>query len=371
MKEIYLDNAATTKVDKLVADRIYEVMLNNYGNPSSRHIKGIESENIINDARSKAAKLISCSANNIIFTSGGTESNNLAIIGSVNLKIAGRKNIITSSVEHSSVADNMNKLQSLGFDVKYVKPSSNGDINPADVWNLVDENTELVSIMHVNNETGNIYDVKRIAKGIRKKKKNTVIHCDGVQAFGKIKVNVIDLDVDLYSFSGHKIYAPKGVGGLYIKQGVKVKPIIIGGHQEFGYRCGTENLIGIAGLGKACEIIDIDSQLNHVSQLHKLLIDEITKIDGLHINSCGNVLPYILNFSVLGKKSEVMLNRLQQEGFFVSSGSACSKGAKSKVLKGMGLKEEYIDSAIRVGFSKYNTENDVLDFIQVIKQLII
>lgn len=369
MREIYLDNAATTKVSKEVAEKVYNVMTNFYGNPSSRHSKGLEASNIIFDARNLVGNVISAEPENVIFTSGGTESNNLAISGSINLKSYKNKNIITSTVEHSSVMENMKKLESMGFKVNYVKPNINGDIVPEDVWNLTDENTILVSIMHVNNETGNIYNIEEIVKGIRHKNKNTVIHCDGVQAFGKMKINVINLDVDLYSFSGHKIHAPKGVGGLYIKKGIKIKPTIIGGHQEFGYRCGTENVAGIAGLGKACELINIEKDLKYVEQLNAFFISKISKINNVHINSVGNFLPYISNFSIIGQKSEIILNRLQQKNIFVSNGSACSKGEKSKALKGMWLEDKYINSAIRFSLSKYNTYNDIIDFSAEIKGL--
>ncbi len=369
MKEIYLDNAATTKVCKEVAEKVYDVMTNFYGNPSSRHSRGLEASKIIFDARNLVANTISAEPENVIFTSGGTESNNLAILGSVDLKFSKNKNIITSAVEHSSVMENIKKLESIGFKVYYVKPNFNGDIVPEDVWNLVDKDTVLVSIMHVNNETGNIYDVKQIAKGVRHKNKNTIIHSDGVQAFGKMKVNVINLDVDLYSFSGHKIYAPKGIGGLYIKKGVKIKPVIIGGHQEFGYRCGTENVAGIAGLGKACELINLEEDLKYIKKLNTLLISELSQINNVHINSVGSLLPYVLNFSIVGQKSEIILNKLQEKNIFISNGSACSKGEKSKALKGMGLEDKYIDSAIRVSLSKYNTYNDIVDFNAQIKYL--
>ncbi len=371
-KEIYLDNASTTKVDERVAERVCEVMVDFFGNPSSRHLKGAEANHIISEARAAVANLIFCKAENVIFTSGGTESNNLAILGSLNVKNNKSKNIITSTVEHSSVMENMKKLESFGFKVNYIPPKSNlnNDINPEDIWCCVDENTVLVSIMNINNETGNIYDIKQIVKGIRHINKDVIIHCDGVQAFGKTKIDVTDLDVDLYSFSGHKIHAPKGVGGLYVKNKKRIVPLIIGGSQEFGRRCGTENVAGIAGLGKACELIDVDKDYNYVKNLYNLLVDEIKNINSIHINSIGNILPYVFNFSLENHKSEVVLNQLQLKNIFVSNGSACSKGAKSVVLKNMGLLDKYIESSIRVSFSKYNTKQDVLNFVAEIKNVL-
>ena len=372
MREIYLDNAATTKIDKIVADEVYKVMTDYFGNPSSRHSKGSEAANIISNARKSVSKLIHCEPENIIFTSGGTESNNLAILGSFNLKSNKNKNVVTSSVEHSSVSDNMKKLESSGIEVRYIKPGEDGEIDPREVWNLIDENTALVSIMHINNETGNIYDIEKIVKGIRYKNKDTIIHCDGVQAFGKIKINinVTSLDIDLYTFSGHKIHAPKGVGGIYIKSGLNLRPMILGGSQEYGYRAGTENVAGIASLSKACELIDVDNNLKYINNLSQLLVKEISNIKKIHINSVGNISPYVFNFSIVGRKSEVILNELQKKSIFISNGSACSKGQKSKALKGMNIKDEYIDSAIRAGLSKYNTKEDISDFILAIKEII-
>ena len=370
MREIYLDNAATTKVDKIVADEVYKVMTDCFGNPSSRHSKGSEAANIISEARKSVSKLIHCEPENIIFTSGGTESNNLAILGSFNLKSNKNKNIVTSSVEHSSVSDNMKKLESSGVEVRYIKPRTNGEIDPREVWNLIDENTALVSVMHINNETGNIYDIEKIVKGIRYKNKDTIIHCDGVQAFGKININVTNLDIDLYTFSGHKIHAPKGVGGIYIKSGLNLRPMIFGGSQEYGYRAGTENVAGIAGLSKACELIDIDNNFQYINNLYRHLVKDISNIEEIHINSVGNISPYVFNFSIVGRKSEVILNELQKKNIFISNGSACSKGQKSEVLRGMNIKDKYIDSAIRVSLSKYNTEEDIYDFILAIKEII-
>ena len=371
-REIYLDNAATTKVDERVAKKVCDVMLNFFGNPSSRHSKGLEAEKIVFEARKDVANLLSCRPGDVIFTSGGTESNNLAILGSLNLKSFKNKNIVTSAVEHSSVMSNMKKLESLGFDVRYIKPKfeTNNNIDPEDVWENVDQNTVLVSIMHVNNETGNIYDIKQIVRGIRHKNKDIIVHCDGVQAFGKIKTDMIDLDVDLYSFSGHKIHAPKGTGGLYVKNKEKLMPMIIGGSQEFGKRCGTENVAGIAGLGEACKITEISNDYQKAKELHDLLLSKIKTITNLQVNSVGDILPYILNFSFENTnqtaKSEIILNRLQEKNIFVSNGSACSKGSNSTVLKNMGISDRHIESSIRISFSKYNTKQDVIDFVEQI-----
>lgn len=370
-KEIYLDNAATTQIDKVVADEVYEVMTRFYGNPSSNHSKGIEAYNIISKSRQAIADLLVCDNKNIIFTSGGTESNNLAIFGCINnIDNKGKnKNIITSSVEHPSVLKNMKLLESKGFILNYIQPNKNGDFNIEELLELVNENTVLISIMHINNETGNIYNIKNIVKGVRFKNNKTIIHCDGVQAFGKHKVNVTDLDVDIYTFSGHKIHAPKGVGGLYFKNRINLKPLLIGGEQELGFRAGTENVAGIAGFAKACQLIDIDNKLSHIKYLNRLLISELSNLENIHINSLGNVSPYVLNFSIVNKKSEIILNRLQNFNIFVSNGSACKKGKKSLVLKGLGISDKYIDSSIRVSLSKYTTEEEIFKLVEAIKQI--
>lgn len=365
-KEIYLDNAATTKVDKIIADEVYNTMLNCFGNPSSRHSKGIEAYNIIYDAKKTISKILGCNHENILFTSGGTESNNIAILGSINLRSGKPKNIITSTVEHPSVLENIKKLESFGFEIRYVAPNKDREITPDDIFKKIDNNTVLVSVMHINNETGNIYNIKEISKAIRYRNKNIIFHCDGVQAFGKININLEDLDVDLYTFSGHKIHAPKGIGGLYLKKNIKLRPLIIGGHQENNLRAGTENVPGIAGIKKACELLDINKNLEYINKLNNLLMSKISKLNNIHINSIGNTSPYVFNFSILGQKSEVILNKLQEKNIFVSNGSACFKGAKSKALIGMGLADKYIDSAIRVSLSKYNTEEDILEFSKAI-----
>ncbi|MBP0979791.1 MAG: cysteine desulfurase [Oscillospiraceae bacterium] len=364
--EIYLDNAATTKVDKIVADEVYKTMTDFFGNPSSRYSKGIEAYNIISGAKKSVSKILNCNHENILFTSGGTESNNLAILGSLNLRVK-NKNIITSTVEHPSVSENIKKLESLGFEINYVAPNKYGEIDPNDILKKINNNTVLVSVMHVNNETGNIYNIKEISKAIRHKNKNIIFHCDGVQAFGKLEVDLEDLDVDLYTFSGHKIHAPKGVGGLYFKKNIKLRPLIIGGHQENNLRAGTENVPGIAGLKKACDLLNINKNLEYINNLYKLLVTEISKLNNIHINSIGNISPFVFNFSILGQKSEVILNKLQEKNIFISNGSACSKGSKSKALAGMGILDKYIDSSIRVSLSKYNTTQDILEFINNIK----
>ena len=369
MQYIYLDNAATTRVSEKAANEVYKVLTSVYGNPSSNHSIGIEAEKIIYESRKKIARLISCDADCIIFTSGGTESNNLAIMGSINIKDIRNKKIITSGVEHPSVIQCMKNLENQGFNVNYIAPNKEGIIDPKIIWDLIDENTVLVSIMHVNNETGNIYDIKTISKGIRYKNPSTIIHSDGIQAFGKMNINIDYLDVDLYSFSGHKIHAPKGIGGLYVKKGINIKPIILGGSQENKKRGGTENVSGIAGMGIACEEINIDENLEHIKTLSSFLLKELSVISNIHINSIGNVLEYILNFSIEGQKSEIILNKLKDKGIYVSNGAACSKSMYSKVLKNMGIDKKYIDSAIRVSFSKYNTLEEVEKLIECIKIL--
>ncbi|MEG1448567.1 MAG: cysteine desulfurase family protein [Oscillospiraceae bacterium] len=371
MEEIYFDNSATTKTDEQVAKVVFDVMTKTYGNPSSLHGKGFEGEKAFFGAKEDVAKIIGCKKEQIFFTSGGTESNNLAIFGSVSaMKKRGNK-IITTAFEHPSVSQPIDILEEQGFQVVRVFPDINGNINPKDILDEVDEKTILVSMMLVNNEVGSVIPVGEIAKKIRKINPLTQIHCDCVQGFGKISFNVSkNLDVDFLSASGHKINAPKGIGILYVKKGAKIKPIIYGGNQQGGLRSGTESVPLACGFALATKLAyeNIEITEKSVSEIKNYIISEMRNLDFIKINSPTNSIPYILNFSVMGIRSETMLHFLESKGIYVSSGSACSKGGASPVLSAMKISKDQADSAIRLSFGKYNTIDEAKIFIEALKQ---
>lgn len=357
--EHYLDNSATTRVSRTVADKVVELMTENFGNPSSLHSLGIKAEAELTKARSVIAAELSVSEDEIFFTSGGTEANNLAVFGAVEwLKRRGNK-IVTTAVEHSSVTEAMAHLSEKGFEISYIKPDETGHFSVSDFEKAIDEKTILVSAMYVNNEIGTILPVEKLKKIIERKKSPAILHSDCVQAFGKIPVKPKKLGLDIAAISGHKIHAPKGVGAIYIKKGLHPKPLFFGGEQEKKLRPGTEALPLIAGLGQAVSEFSINKNLEYIKSLNGYTLEKLRQIDGVVINSPEDALPYIINFSVLGIRSETMLHFLAQREVYVSSGSACAKGKPSHVLSAMGLPKNTADSAIRVSFSKENTTDDI------------
>lgn len=369
-KIAYLDNAATTRVCEEAAQAAMKMMTESFGNPSSLHTMGVASTRELNTARQAVASILGCQSECIYFTSGGSESNNLAIFGAANAKIRRGREIITTAAEHSSVAASMKRLEETGWIVTRIKPDQNGTIDPKAVAEAVTDQTVLVSMMMVNNETGAIFPVEKAAKLIRAKNPQTLIHCDGVQAFGKLPLRVARTDIDLMSISGHKICAPKGSGALYIRRGVRILPLIYGGGQERGLRSGTESLPMIAALGAACQKLDghIKEHYDHAAALKAYLIKKLSEIEQVCINSPQNGSPYICSFSVPGYRSETMLHFLESRGVFVSSGSACSKGAVSPVLTAMGLPKQVIDSALRVSTIFDTNEQELDRLIEALKQ---
>ncbi|MEE0930084.1 MAG: cysteine desulfurase family protein [Acutalibacteraceae bacterium] len=356
--EIYLDNSATTKVSDTVATVVYDMLVNNYGNPSSLHLKGLQAQHCIENARSLVAKSLGVSATEIYFTSGGTEANNMAVIGTALNKRKIGNRIVTSAIEHSSVAESCKYLETLGFEVVYLKPGEDGSVSVESIEQAVDENTILVSLMYVNNETGAFQPVEKVPRIIKRKNSPALFHIDAVQAFGKISFKNTKLKADLISVTAHKIHGPKGVGALYIRKGVRINPRQFGGEQQGKIRPGTESVPLICGFGQAVNEIDY-SNIDMVKELNFYLRKQLSTIDGVVINSPDNALEYILNFSVTGIKSETMLHFLAQQGIYVSSGSACAKGKQSYVLSSMGLDKRVSDSALRISFSKYNKKADV------------
>ncbi|MEF2920258.1 MAG: cysteine desulfurase family protein [Acutalibacteraceae bacterium] len=365
--EVYLDNSATTMVSKTVADKIYDMLINNYGNPSSLHTKGLQAQHSVENARNIIANQLGATAKEIYFTSGGSEANNMAIIGTALAKKKTGNKIVTSAVEHSSIIESCKYLETLGFQVVYLPVDSFGAVSVEALQQAIDDNTILVSLMYINNETGAIQPVDKVPRIIKRNNSPAVFHIDAVQAFGKIPVKVTKLKADMVSITAHKIHGPKGVGALYIKKGVRIIPRQFGGEQQGKIRPGTESSPLIVGFGQAVSEIDFENN-DKIIKLNSYLREQLQEIDGVVINSHSNTLEYILNFSVTGIKSETMLHFLAEKGIYVSSGSACAKGKQSYVLGAMGLDKTVTDSAIRVSFSKYNTTNDVDILVNAIKQ---
>ena len=358
--EAYLDNSATTPVCPEAADKISQAVTTLYGNPSSLHEKGFEAENLLKESRSNVAKVLCCESDRLFFTAGGTEANNLALFGIArSMKRIGSK-IVTTAFEHPSVAKCIDSLESEGFSVTRVAPDPSGNI-PAEAFRqAIDENTILVAVMAVNNETGSIQPIREIRGIIEEKHSPALFHCDCVQAFGKVNMRTITPFVDTLSISAHKIHGPKGVGGLYIKKGVRLAPLIFGGGQEHDIRPGTEPMPAIAGFGAAASALpNPETSLEKVSALKARLISELSRFDDVVINSPDDALAYVINLSVLGIRSEPMINFLSDMGIYVSAGSACSKGHRSEALTSLGISPERIDSALRVSLSRFTTEEHI------------
>ena len=359
--EIYLDNAATTKPSAAVIEAVTHCMSEVYGNPSSLHRVGLDAQLLMDDARKAIASALGCDVGCILFTSGATESSNLALRGAAAAYGKRRPHIITSGVEHASVHSTMDALEAQGFRVTRILPNADGEFDAKDFINAVTEDTCLVSMMLTENETGRILPVQRAFRTIKKRFPDVITHCDAVQAFMKLPVRVSDLNADLISVSAHKIHGPKGVGALYIRKGVRLIPIVTGGKQERSLRPGTEAMPLIAGFGAAVREMQgtISARYAHAVQLRDHLLARLAELDGISINSSQEGTPYIVNFSVKGIRSEIMLHFLESKGIYVSSGSACSKGAKSHVLSAYGISDDRADSALRISFSKQTTEEEL------------
>lgn len=365
MREVYLDNSATTQMSPLSAKKLCKIVTKNFGNADSLHRLGIQAEKVVDIARSRIARAIGCREKEITFVSGGTEANNLAILGAVESLRRNGSKIVTTAMEHSSVHETMKYLQKRGFEVVYLKPNITGSISKEQIISSVDEKTILVSVNMVNNEVGAINPVECIRSSINKGT-TTLIHVDAVQAFGKIPVIPNRLGIDLMSISAHKIHGPKGVGALFIRDGVRISPMMFGG--TGGLRPGTLPVELIGAFGKAVqEILEpgvMRENYNHVSKLNERLRVKLSELKGVKINSSEGASPYILNLSTMCVKAEAMLNYLSEHGVFVSSGSACARGVRSRVLQAMGLSERRVDTALRVSFSRDNTTEDVDIFVK-------
>lgn len=369
MTTVYLDNSATTRVSEKAAQKAVDMMTRNFGNPSSVYSLGLFAEQEIKSARKTLAGKLGCGEEEIIFTSCGTEANNLAVFGAAEAGKKAGKKIITTAVEHPSVLNAAKELENRGFEVVFLPVYEDGRIKIRDLERELDGSVILVSIMLVNNETGAIMPVKEAVGLTRKKSENALFHCDMVQAFGKTAETVRKLGVDLASVSGHKVHAPKGVGALYVKKGVNIKPVLYGGGQEKGLRSGTENAPAIAAFGVAVgELPDCEKALGSIGRLNSIVRTGLEKIDALTFNSPADGSPYIINFSIPKIPSEVMIHFLEDCGIFVSGGSACSKGRRSHTLSAQGLSPEIIDSAVRVSFSADSTEAEAEALVEWVQR---
>lgn len=365
-RQIYLDNSATTKPCDKAIEYMNNALKNAWGNPSSLHSLGIEAELLLNNARQTIAKYIKAEPYEIIFTGSGTEANNTAIMSVANKKWGNR--IITTEIEHPSVLKTVERLEGLGFEVIKLKAQKNGVISLEDLKNSLTEKTVLVSIMLVNNEIGSVQPIREASKLIKQFSPRAFFHCDAVQGFGKLNINVKELGVDLLTASGHKVFAPKGVGFLYCKKGVKIPPFITGGGQERGLRSGTESVPLISAFeGAVLSLPEIKTAFSKQSELKAYALEKIKESGFIKINSPENALPYILNISVVGFRSETLLHFLEAKGIYVSSGSACAKGELSYVLSALGLNKAEIDSALRISFSYYNTKEDIDELLTALK----
>ena len=357
--EHYLDNSATTAVSRAAADKAYRIMTEVYGNPSSLHNKGLDAEHELERARKAVAARLRVSPGELYFTSGGTEANNTALFGAAHANARERRRIVISAVEHSSVTEAAAQLEAEGFEVVQIQPQSDGMVHAGDVAAAVDKHTALVSVMLVNNETGAIMPVADIFNAVKEINPAALCHTDAVQAFGKLDIKAKSLGADMISVSGHKVHAPKGVGALYVKKGVRLVPHVFGGEQEGRFRPGTEPLPAIAAFGVACDEFDVLGNYENVAALNRYARENLLQIGGIVLNSPENALPYVLNFSAGRVRSETMLHFLEEREVYVSSGSACAKGKPSHVLSALGLSRDRADSALRVSFSKYNTTADI------------
>lgn len=376
--EAYLDNAATTRVFPEVRKMMVHVMEEDFGNPSSKHTKGITAENYIKEAKETICTQLKCKPKEIIFTSGGTESNNMAFIGTAIANRRAGKHVITTRIEHASVHEPMAYLEEMGYDVTYLPVDSTGRVSVEELENAIREDTFLISIMYVNNEVGSVQPIEQIGQMLKKKHPQILFHVDAIQAFGKYKIVPKKLGVDMMSVSGHKIHGPKGSGFLYVNEKVKIRPILFGGGQQDGMRSGTENVPAIAGLGVAVKEIYTGHSEKRAKlyELKKRLIAGLQDVDGVTINALIDPIektaPHIVSVSFANTRSEVMLHALAQKGVFVSSGSACSSNHPelSGTLQAIGVKSELLDSTLRFSFSVMTTLEEIDYAIEVVKEVL-
>ena len=374
--QVYLDNSATTKCYDEVAELVCRVMCEDYGNPSSMHHKGVEAEQYVRYAKETLARLMKVNEKEILFTSGGTESDNIALIGTAMAHHRRGRHLITTRMEHPAVLQTMTYLERQGFDVTYLSVDREGRIRLQELERAIRKDTILVSIMYVNNEIGSVQPIAEAGELIKRCNPQTLFHVDAVQGFGKFRIYPSRMNVDLLSVSAHKIHGPKGVGFLYIRAGARVNPIIYGGGQQKGMRSGTENVPGIAGLAKAADLVyeNLDQDVDRMYELRQKLIDGVSRIEDVRVNGCPGRegAPHIVSLSVRGVRSEVLLHALEEKEIYVSAGSACSsnKPQISDTLKAIGVERDLLGSTIRFSLSVFTTAAEIEYTIQALEEMV-
>ncbi len=385
--EIYLDNSATTKVSEGVRDKLVQVLYEDYGNPSSMHRLGVKAEQYMKDAAAIIASSLKAEPKEILFTSGGTESNNLALIGTAMANKRRGNHIITTRIEHPSVHQPLVHLEENGFEIDFAPVDASGKLIKEKLYELVKENTLLVSLMYVNNEIGSVQDIPELCTGLKKIKKDIIIHVDATQAFGKYKIYPKREGIDLLTFSGHKIHGPKGIGALYVSDAVRVSPVVFGGGHQRGLRSGTENVPGIAALGQAVAELytDFDEKIARMYALKQKFLREVSRLEDVTVNgvpvecipdfeleALKKTAPHIMSVSFKGVRSEVFLHALEDKGIYVSSGSACSSHhpTPSVTLTAIGMEKDLMDSTLRFSMSELTTEEEIGYTIAQVKELL-
>lgn len=374
--EVYLDNSATTVVFKEVADLVYKCMCEDYGNPSSMHMKGVEAERIVKQSKEQIAKVLKVNEKEIYFTAGGTESDNWALIGAALANQRAGRHLITTKIEHPAILRTMEYLQSLGFEVTYLPVDYKGCVRLSDLERAMRRDTILVSMMYVNNEVGAKEPVEEAGALIKRMNPKTLFHVDAVQGFGKFAIYPKKCGIDMLSVSGHKIHGPKGIGFLYIGDKVKIKPINYGGGQQKGMRSGTENVPGIAGIGLASKLIyqELEEDTKRMHALRSAFMKDLSMIDGVVLNGpdAGEGAPHIVSASFRGIRSEVLLHALEDRGIYVSAGSACAshKHTVSDTLSAMGIEQALLDCTIRFSFSIFTTREEIEYTVKVLRELV-
>ena len=365
---IYLDNSATTQTRPEIAEFVKEYSIKNYFNPSSVYGPAISVKNDIDRARDTIIRLLNAGSGKIIFTGSATEANNLVLNGLAKKN----KKILVSSGEHPSIYETAKNLQNLGYNVEFIEILPNGTLDLQDLENKVDENTGLVSVIHVSNETGAINDLSKVSNIVKRKSPNAILHCDGVQAFGKVRLNLLNDNIDAYTISSHKIHGPKGVACLYLRDNINIKPHILGGGQEGGLRSGTENPAGILGFTMACEMMyeNFDKKRADIRKLREYFVAQLEKsgLDYIINGDLSNTLENILSVSFMRVRGEVLLHCLEKYEIYVSTGSACSsKKVGNRVLSVMGLNNDKMQGNIRFSFCEYNTKDEIDKVITALK----
>ena len=374
--EVYLDNSATTRCFDEVAQLMMRIMCEDYGNPSSMHHKGVEAEHYIRHARETLAKILKVNEKEILFTSGGTESDNIALIGTAMANHRTGRHLITTQIEHPAILQTMRYLEDQGFRVTYLPVDRHGKIRLEDLQDAICKETILVSIMHTNNEIGTLEPIAEAGELIKKINPHTVFHVDAVQGFGKFRIYPSRMKIDLLSVSAHKIHGPKGVGFLYVNDKIKISPIIYGGGQQKGMRSGTENVAGAAGLARAAELMyeNLDADMERLYRLREMFLQGISKIEHVKVNGCEGKegASHIISLSVRGVRSEVLLHALEDRGIYVSAGSACAsnKPMPSATLKAIGIERELLESTIRFSFSVFTTEEEIRYTLKALYEMI-